>query len=133
MGHSRPLSLYFRLFNTFLIQLIENKICRWLDYLVSKATNLPTEQQSLPNLSLSQFVLQSSWVHNILNSLSPNIYQVISSEACFNTLRGRVPIPRIQYTSIAIVATCVETKYIAFGAKVSSAKASCTDLTPTEY
>ena len=98
-----------------------------------EATNLPTEQQSLPNLSLSQFVLQSSWVHNILNSLSPNIYQVISSEACFNTLRGRVPIPRKQYTSIAIVATCVETKYIAFGAKVNIAKASCTDLTPTEY
>ena len=50
MGHSRPLFLYFRLFNT---QLTVNKcsiyinFCRWLDSnrgpLVSEATALPTE------------------------------------------------------------------------------------------
>ena len=48
MGHSRPLFLYFRLFNT---QLTVNKcsiiFCRWLDLnrapLESKATALPTE------------------------------------------------------------------------------------------
>ena len=48
MGHSRPLLLYFRLFNT---QLTVNKcsiiFCQWLDWnrgpLVSEATALPTE------------------------------------------------------------------------------------------
>ena len=36
MGHSRPLFLYFRLFNTDLKQLIENKICQCLDLLCRK-------------------------------------------------------------------------------------------------
>ena len=54
MGHSRPLLLYFRLFNTFDSNIIGNtyKVCQWLDsnrvYLVSEATALPTASQPLP-------------------------------------------------------------------------------------
>ena len=58
MGHSRPLFLYFRLFNTQLTVYkcsILINICRWLDSncgtLVLEATALPTEPQPLPNLS----------------------------------------------------------------------------------
>ena len=50
MGHSRPLFLYFRLFN-FNVQLVD-KVCRCWDSnrgsLVSEATALPTEPPPLP-------------------------------------------------------------------------------------
>ena len=50
--------LYFCLFSTVLIQLIENQICWWLDSnrgtVVSEVTALPTVPQPLPlNVSLS--------------------------------------------------------------------------------
>ena len=72
MGHSRPLFLYFRLFNT---QLTAHKcsilinFCRWLASnrgpLESKATALPTEPQPLPILfyllrPLQKWVFQAS-------------------------------------------------------------------------
>ena len=48
MGHSLPLFIF-----VFLIQLIVNKICWWLDSnrgsLVSEATALPTDPQPLPS------------------------------------------------------------------------------------
>ena len=50
MGHSRPLFLYFRLFN-FNVQFVD-KVCRCWDSnhgsLVSEATALPTEPPPLP-------------------------------------------------------------------------------------
>ena len=50
MGHPRPLSLYFRLFNLY-VQLVD-KVCRCWDSnrgsLVSEATALPTEPPPLP-------------------------------------------------------------------------------------
>ena len=53
MGHSRPLSLYYRLFNAGNIkQMIKYKFCQLLDSnrgpLVSEATTLLTEAQPLP-------------------------------------------------------------------------------------
>ena len=70
MGHSRPLFLYFRLFNT---QLTVNKcsilinFCRWLDSnrgpLVSEATALPTEPQPL----LLCLCLINNWFSCLLN------------------------------------------------------------------
>ena len=52
MGHSRPLFLYFYLFNTVDSKQTFGKFCRWLDSnrgspLVSEATALPTEPQPL--------------------------------------------------------------------------------------
>ena len=53
VGHSRPLFIYFRLFNTVDNKQMLNKFCRWLESnrgpLVSKAASLPTEPQPLPN------------------------------------------------------------------------------------
>ena len=54
-GLSPPLFLFFRIFSTSLIQLIVNKIWRWLEdsncgSLVLEATTLPTEPQPLPKL-----------------------------------------------------------------------------------
>ena len=53
MGHSRPLFLYFRLFNTVdSKQMFHIKVCQWLDSnggpLVSEATTLPTQPQPRP-------------------------------------------------------------------------------------
>ena len=52
MGHSRPLFIYFRLFNTVDNKQMLNKFCQWLESnrgpLVLKATALPTEPQPLP-------------------------------------------------------------------------------------
>ena len=68
MGHSRPLFLYFRLFNT---QLTVNKcsiyrkiiFCRWLDsnrgHLVSEAAALPTQPHHCP--IKSYFSVESSF------------------------------------------------------------------------
>ena len=57
LGHSRPLFLHFRLFNT-----VDStyKFCQWLDSnhepLVLEATSLPTAPQPLPYLHLLSFV-----------------------------------------------------------------------------
>ena len=51
VGHSRPLFIYFRLFNTVDKNKCSIKFCRWLELnrgpLVSNATALPTEPQPL--------------------------------------------------------------------------------------
>ena len=56
VGHSRPLFLYFHLFNA-----VQYNFCSWLvsnrGLLASEATTLPTEPQPLPTVPISQVIL----------------------------------------------------------------------------
>ena len=78
MGHSRPLFLYFRLFNTQLTVYkcsILINFCRWLNSnrgpLVSEATALPTERQPLPlQIQLLRMTHTCCIWHVQLNQLS---------------------------------------------------------------
>ena len=70
MGHSLPLSLYFRLFNTVdNKQMFYIKVCWWLDsnsrLLVSEGTTLPTEPQPLP------YPNGFYWAHQYSRTLTP--------------------------------------------------------------
>ena len=80
MGHSRPLFLYFRLFNTVDSKCLNTNFCRWLD-LNRKESAQSTEPQLLPKCIriLPHFALELSillYWSQLPNDLGFNRFEV---------------------------------------------------------